>query len=473
MRKRKIMQGLLAAAVVMAAAGNEADAAIQGTAEKTLEQAVDARPSADVRQKAQQLARSRVTVSKVEMAQGSALSQPELLRLVPELAKKTVDVQRLSRQLALYNENGALAIAVRFERADGERYRAIAAARQSKPDAAGIFFSNSGSVYNGDWRATATYVNRNLSGRGDTVGVALTGSPDHWRQLRQGAFSYRFLLPKAGDAMTVTASHSDSRLSNLAHGYPFDLASAGKSTRFGLSWQHYLANSQREQDWFDVGITHHRGRADTVLSLTGYHGIIGHYDVSHTDGVAAFCHRERGQRHIFHWRAAYQGNFDGDQTDFHAMTPGSAKHYHIWQGNVDYLYRFKPGNSWMLGLRAAGQYTNDALIGCEKFGAGGRDSVRGFDENIRTADRGVSGSVELYTPQLAPGLRLLAFVDGASLSDKQLPAADLVSGGLGVRYDRGQVHLALDYAGIMHEPDSVSSDPAGHRRWNVWGGVSF
>lgn len=44
MRKRKIMQGLLAAAVVMAAAGNEADAAIQGTAEKTLEQAVDARP---------------------------------------------------------------------------------------------------------------------------------------------------------------------------------------------------------------------------------------------------------------------------------------------------------------------------------------------------------------------------------------------------------------------------------------------
>ena len=99
--------------------------------------------------------------------------------------------------------------------------------------------------------------------------------------------------------------------------------------------------------------------------------------------------------------------------------------------------------------------------------------MRGFDENIRTADRGVSGSIELYTPQLAPGLRLLAFVDAASLSDAQLPAVDLVSGGLGLRYERGQVHLALDYAGILHEPESVKGDPAGHRCWNVWGGIAF
>ena len=82
--------------------------------------------------------------------------------------------------------------------------------------------------------------------------------------------------------------------------------------------------------------------------------------------------------------------------------------------------------------------------------------MRGFDENIRTADRGVSGSIELYTPQLAPGLRLLAFVDAASLSDAQLPAVDLVSGGLGLRYERGQVHLALDYAGILHDMLSMS-----------------
>ena len=472
MEKRKLMRLLLAAGVTFAALGTEAEAAIESPAEKTLASATGERQAAAARQ-AQQLAHSAVTVTSVEMAADAALSRTEVLRLVPELQKETVDIQRLSRHLALYNEGGALTFAVRFERSGGDGYRAIIAARQGKAETTGVFFSNDGSCYNGDWRATATYVNRNLSGRGDTVGVALTSSPDHWHKLRQGALSYHWLLPKAGDAMTFTASHSDARLSDLAHGYPFDLASSGKSTRFGLSYQHYLANSQREKDWLEIGVTHHRSRADTVLSLTGYQGTIGHYDVSHTDGVLAFQHREQGARHLFHWRAAYQGNFDGDREDFAAMRPGSAAHYHIWQGNVDYFYRFQPGNSWLLGLRAAGQYTDDALIGCEKFGAGGRDSVRGFDENIRTADRGVSGSIELYTPQLAPGLRLLAFVDAASLSDAQLPAVDLVSGGLGLRYERGQVHLALDYAGILHEPESVKGDPAGHRCWNVWGGIAF
>lgn len=38
------------------------------------------------------------------MAADAALSRTEVLRLVPELQKETVDVQRLSRQLALYNE---------------------------------------------------------------------------------------------------------------------------------------------------------------------------------------------------------------------------------------------------------------------------------------------------------------------------------------------------------------------------------
>ncbi len=45
-----------------------------------------------------------MTVTSVEVAVDAALSRTEVLRLVPELQKETVNVQRLSRQLALYNE---------------------------------------------------------------------------------------------------------------------------------------------------------------------------------------------------------------------------------------------------------------------------------------------------------------------------------------------------------------------------------
>lgn len=103
MKKRKLMRLLLAAGVTFAALGTEAEAAIESPAEKALASATSERQAAAARQ-AQQLAHSAVAVTSVEVAADAALSRTEVLRLVPELQKETVDVQRLSRQLALYNE---------------------------------------------------------------------------------------------------------------------------------------------------------------------------------------------------------------------------------------------------------------------------------------------------------------------------------------------------------------------------------
>lgn len=103
MKKRKLMRLLLAAGVTFAALGTEAEAAIESPAEKALASATGERQAAAARQ-AQQIAHSAVTVTSVEMAADAALSRTEVLRLVPEIQKETVNVQRLSRQLALYNE---------------------------------------------------------------------------------------------------------------------------------------------------------------------------------------------------------------------------------------------------------------------------------------------------------------------------------------------------------------------------------
>ena len=88
------MRLLLAAGVTFAALGTEVEAAIDSPAERALASATSER-------QAQQLAHSAVTVTSVEVAADAALSRTEVLRLVPELQKEMVDVQRLSRQLAL------------------------------------------------------------------------------------------------------------------------------------------------------------------------------------------------------------------------------------------------------------------------------------------------------------------------------------------------------------------------------------
>lgn len=74
-------------------------------------------------------------------------------------------------------------------------------------------------------------------------------------------------------------------------------------------------------------------------------------------------------------------------------------------------------------VRFTGQLTDQPLITNEEFTAGGASSVRGYVEAEALADEGLSGALELRTPQLAPGglrrllqdFRVYGFLDGARL----------------------------------------------------------
>ena len=449
--------------------------AAKTTAEEALEKQLESPVHETLSEKAQRLAHSTVTLTGVDVADGSAYDKDKILLLVPQLKGDKVNVQDLSRTIALYNEEGAIKLHVNFQ-PDGDGYRAVVNAVTGKKVAVGVQFANNGNKYSGNWRGTTTYVNRNLTGRGDTLGAALvsTTSLDKDSNVRQGAVSYRWNLPSSGDTLTFSASHSDSKLTNLSTTPLFDLSATGKSTRAGVSYQHYFKHSQRERDFLDFGLNYHQTDNSLALALPGGGGAKINYDLHHEDATVAFYHRDRGASHNFGYRFGLQGNVAGNKTDFKAMTADADTKYLIFHANANYLKRLsKEKNSWLLNTRAAGQLANKNLISCEKFGVGGMDSVRGFDENIRTADNGVSGSVEFYTPEKS-GLRGIAFVDGARIKNHHgNTATKLASTGLGIRYNTANFSLATDYAWVLSEPDHVKKDPAGHRRWNFWAGLSF
>jgi hemolysin activation/secretion protein len=97
-------------------------------------------------------------------------------------------------------------------------------------------------------------------------------------------------------------------------------------------------------------------------------------------------------------------------------------------------------------LRAAveGQRTRDALVAAERFGIGGADPVRGFDERELIGDCGLRATLELQKPNVGaridPGLtaRGLVFYDlGWIHRNFALPGetvtANVASVGLGAR----------------------------------------
>lgn len=91
--------------------------------------------------------------------------------------------------------------------------------------------------------------------------------------------------------------------------------------------------------------------------------------------------------------------------------------YFYGSTGLKFRYNLPWGFEWR--GRFDGQLSDSPLISNEQFSLGGADSVRGYFESQALADNAIAGSLELYSPRLAPQdwnvvnkLRALFFIDG-------------------------------------------------------------
>ena len=120
---------------------------------------------------------------------------------------------------------------------------------------------------------------------------------------------------------------------------------------------------------------------------------------------------------------------------------------------------------WSSEAQISGQLANQPLIAGEQFGAGGVNSVRGFQEREVSGDKGIRYSIQVLAPPLGrQKVRALAFVDGAEtrLEDALLGEIDresIVSTGLGVRWSwRKWFSLKLDWGYVLDGVDDRRPD---------------
>jgi hypothetical protein len=117
------------------------------------------------------------------------------------------------------------------------------------------------------------------------------------------------------------------------------------------------------------------------------------------------------------------GGRDGDSAAMEAARSGAKAGYSIVRYNATFLQALPA--AWRMKLVAEGQYSPPALVSCEQFALGGRDSMRGLDERALAGDRGRRLTVELQTPDFGTLLRPrlsalgLLFLDQGSVSRNQ------------------------------------------------------
>lgn len=136
------------------------------------------------------------------------------------------------------------------------------------------------------------------------------------------------------------------------------------------------------------------------------------------------------------------------------------------------------GQRAVLRLRAAGQWTGDALPAVERFSVGGASFGRGFEVGIISADRGIAGLAELAWRPIRGGdlkaTEVYGFVDAASVRLLERPALesrgfDLASAGAGVRLAwRDKAMIELEYARTLDRPfPGYSSDSRLSVSWRL------
>ena len=268
---KRIAAVLLAGGVCLC--GVSAHAAVQEdrNAQREIE-----RSEADVRRMAEEhtsqidLHRENVRVSSIAVTGSLDLSQEKILALLPELKHENVNIKKLSAQIQTVNDTGALVFVTEFTPDGTGAYRVLIHADAQDSDHFRLGINNTGTKYTGQLRSSLTYVNNNISGSADTLGISVVTSPGHFSDVKTGAIAYRKLLPEMGGEVSLQASYGNVRIDDLnPYDGLIDMDLAGRSFGLDLHYRQFLTYTSREKNILDFGLGYRKMRSEYGFSFSG------------------------------------------------------------------------------------------------------------------------------------------------------------------------------------------------------------
>lgn len=388
-------------------------------------------------------------IGEVEVQPTEHWSEKQLRKLVPELEKEQINLKVLSHQVQLVNDAKAVKLNADLQPLGNGKFKVVLTAEEQKDESVILNVNNTGNKYSGDWRLGVTYLDRNLSGTSDSIGVAYVTSPGHWKDIQQAAMVYRAILPRAGDSFYISGSWSDADLGDIGSFGSVDVSATGRGTTVGAHYQHNIKYTSHRKQIVDFGIDFKNYDNATNYEFMGFKINDGiNYELS----LASLSYVDiwRKDNQFMAFNVGVSANLNSDD-GFRNNRANASNHFQLWKAGLNYQKR--TAKDWIFGLRANGQYTKGDIVTTEQFGAGGIYSARGFKERAAYADKGLLGSLEIYTPEIAGHSRFVLFTDWAYLANNNpLPGEigndSIGSYGVGYRfYDKvGGWNLSIDYA---------------------------
>jgi hemolysin activation/secretion protein len=396
-------------------------------------------------------------IGKVTVSGNKAFSEANIRASMPTLKPgETPNLNRVSANLRMANENPAKKLKLSLENGDiDDEINARLDVQDERAWKAMLNFDNTGTESTGKTHAGVVLQHANLWGRDHVGSLQYTTTAEHPDKVAVWGAGYHIPLYALGDSVDLFASYSNVDSGTVSAGL-FDLAVSGKGAVYGARYNHPLARRGDYDSRLTSGIDYKSFRnsvmfagADfgndvTVRPLSiAYSGSLALQD-SQADFALTFVEN-------------IAGGPRGRAADFERVRSGARADWKALRFSGAYTKAL--GGGWQARVLAGAQYTRDALVPGEQFGAGGGTSVRGFDERALSADKGALANLELYTPDLCGGARLqcrlLAFADAATVARNhalpgELASTSIASAGLGLRVAAGSAaSVQLDYGHVV------------------------
>lgn len=428
-----------------------------------------------------QIIEPKVTDIKIEG--NNFFSRENIVATVPTL--KTAEVPRvtaISENLRAANENPAKKITLQFKPEDDPKNLvALLQVKDQKPWKVNLSGDNTGSDATGLYRASLGFQHFNLFDLDHVAAIQYTTSPDHIDKVNIFSGSYRIPFYKLGDTLDVFGAYSDVD-SGTTQISGTDLKVSGKGVISGFRYNMNLPRFAEYEQKLIAGMDYRLYDNSAVIEnnelatdvvahpLTIAYGGVWTTELLTVDGSLGLLYN-------IPW-----GN-KGEKADFIAFNDAAAN-YFIMRYGLNFMYH--PGGDWIVRLATNGQYTPDRLISGEQFGYGGSAVLRGYEEREESWDNGLSGSLELYSPDFSKvlktsesQLRLLAFIDAGKGYNLHTQSGEidnnyLTSAGAGLRFGYKEMFsFTLDWGFALEDATVADGTKRGDNAVHFKGQISY
>jgi len=384
-----------------------------------------------------------------------------------------VNIGRLQNRLQLLQQDDRIQL-IRAELRPGDRPgegELQVNVEEKPPFSAWFAFNNYQSPSVGAERGLATVAHRNLTGRGDilscTYGYSSGINPilDTWYAIPISVHDTTLLVRYRKDDSSVI----DNEFKEL------DIESTSDS--YELSIRHPLYRSLSQEFALALSIEYERDKTSLLDEPFSFAPGV-------EDGVSVVVPIRFSQEWTYRTQTrvlAARSRFSLGTKVLNATEHGNDDlpdgQFFAWLGQVQWAQNIVPSNIQLLA-RADVQYASDPLLPIEQMAIGGRDSVRGYRENLLVRDEALVASLEARLPLLqdnrwADYLQLAPFIDYGQVRSVDAPTAgpkDISSVGLGLRWGvapfkgmadkkiEAEVYWGHQLRRVAHEHEDVQDD---------------